>query len=137
MATQPVTLQLPGALYERFQRQAERSHRTIEDELLDVVATAVPAGDELSAELEGALSPLAVLDDAALWNAARAVMPADAAEELDRLHQKRQRDGLTAGEADAAEALVRQYGRTMLVRAHAAALLQQRGHDVSSLLRAA
>jgi hypothetical protein len=45
--------------------------------------------------------------------------------------------GLTEAEVQEAATLLRQYERVMLVRAHAAALLKQRGHDVSSLLTAA
>jgi hypothetical protein len=59
-------------------------------------------------------------------------MAADAAEELERLHDKRQREGLTDSEAQAAAALTRQYERIMLVRAEAAALLMDRGRDVSA-----
>ncbi len=77
MTIQPITLNLPGHLYNRLKRRAEQAHRTVEAELLEVVASAVPVADELP--------------------------------------------------------LVRQYERVMLVRAHAAALLKQRGHDVSEL----
>jgi hypothetical protein len=77
------------------------------------------------------------LDDEALWRAARTRLPADAVEELERLHLKRQRQGLTASEDEQVAALVRQYERVMLVRAQAAALLKERGHDVSVLRTAA
>jgi len=49
-----------------------------------------------------------------------------------KLHLKRQREGLTATEAAEAAGLTRQYERVMLVRARAAALLRERGHDVTS-----
>jgi hypothetical protein len=97
----------------------------------------VPVAEDLPAELEAAICPLIVLDDAALWQAARSHFPTDAAQQLEELHLKRQRAGLTEAEAQTAAALVRQYERAMLVRAQAAALLKQRGHDVSSLLNAA
>ena len=136
MATQCVTLNLPDTLYERLRRKAEEAHRTVEDELLDVVAAAVPGAD-LPSDLDEAVSQLAVLDDAALFRAATATMPPDAAEDLERLHDKRQREGLTDAEALAAAALTRQYERLMLVRAEAAALLAQRGRDVSGIPGAA
>jgi plasmid stability protein len=137
MPTQSVTLHLPDPLYQRLKRRAEQAHRALEDELLDVVAAAVPVADDLPAELTEALSPLALLDDQALWRAARTRLAADAAEELEGLHLKQQREGLSASEAEQAAALLRQYERVMLVRAQAAALLKQRGHDVSVLLTAA
>ncbi len=133
MTIQSVTLNLPGHLYNRLKRRAEQAHRTVEAELLEVVASAVPVADELPAELNEAISPLALLDDEALWRAARSHLPAEAAVQMENLHLKRQREGLTEAEAQTLAGLVRQYERTMLVRAQAAALLKQRGHDVSEL----
>ncbi len=134
MTMQPVTLNLPSALYNRLKRRAESAHRTVEAELLEVVATAVPEDDRLSAELESAITPLALLDDDALWRAARSRLSSEASAQLEALHFKRQRDGLTDLEAQTTRSLVGQYERTMLVRAAAAALLKRRGYDVSELL---
>jgi len=89
--------------------------------------------DELPADLNEAISPLTLLDDQALWRAARSHLPAEAAAQMENLHLKRQREGLTEAEVQMLAGLVRQYERMMLVRAQAAALLKQRGHDVSEL----
>ena len=137
MTTQTVTLTLPEPLYERLKERAGQTHRSVEDEALAVLATAVPVAADLPVDLAAAISPLTVLDDAALWQAARSHFPADVAEQLEALHLKRQRVGLTESEEQIAAALIRQYERAMLIRAQAAALLKQRGHDVSSLLNAA
>ena len=134
MTVQPVTLDLPRPLYNRLKRRADQARRTVEDELIQVVATAVPVGDELPADLDEAISPLSLLDDDALWRAARTHLPTEAAAQMEDLHLKRQREGLTEPEAQILSGLVRQYERTMLVRAQAAALLKQRGYDVSELL---
>lgn len=50
------------------------------------------------------------------------------------LHEKRQREGLDDAEAEEAARLTQQYERALFVRAHAAALLKERGFDVSTLL---
>ena len=134
MTVQVVTLHVPSPLYEQLKRRAAQAQRTVEAELLDVVATAVPVGDDLPAELAEAISPLALLDDTALWRAARSHLSAEAVAQLEDLHLKRQREGLDDAEAETLRGLVRQYERTMLVRAQAAALLKARGHDVSLLL---
>lgn len=99
-----------------------------------VVATEVPASDELPQDLEDAISPLALLNDDALWRAAPTRIAPEAAEHMEELHTKRLREGLTGEQTHALPALVWQYERAMLVRAQAAALVKQRGHDVSSLL---
>ncbi len=134
MAVQTVTLDLPAALYQQLKRRADATLRSVEDELLTVVATAVPASDELPQDLEEAISPLALLNDEALWRAARTKISPEAAEHLEELHTKRRHEGLTGAETHALTALMWQYDRAMLVRAQAAALLKQRGHDVTSLL---
>jgi len=94
----------------------------------------VPVANELPADLAEAISPLSLLDDESLWRAARTRLPAESATQLESLHLKRQREGLTEAETQTLSGLVRQYERTMLVRAQAVALLKQRGHDVSHLI---
>jgi hypothetical protein len=136
MSVQPITVNLPTILYSRLRRRAEQNRRTVEAELLEVVTTAVPVANELPADLNEAISPLSLLNDAALWRAARSRLASETAAQLEALHLKRQRDGLTATEEQTLAGLVRQYERVMLVRAQAAALLKQRGHDVSELLTA-
>jgi plasmid stability protein len=132
--TQDITISLPNLLYQKLKARAEQTQRSVEAEALDALVASVPVVDELSADLEASLAQLALLDNEALWRAARTTFAADAAHQLEDLHLKRQREGLTEGEAQAAAALLQQYERAMLVRAQAAALLKQRGHDVSVLL---
>ena len=136
MSVQPITVNLPTILYSRLRRRAEQSRHTVEAELLEVVTTAMPVADDLPADLSEAISPLSLLEDAALWRAARSRLASETAAQLEVLHLKRQRDGLTATEEQILAGLVRQYERVMLVRAQAAALLKQRGQDVSELLTA-
>jgi plasmid stability protein len=126
-------LNVPEALFHRLQQRAAQTKRTVEDETLDVLAAAVPVAEALPADLAEAVSPLALLDDEALWRAARTRLAAEAANQLEELHLKRQRESLTEAETQTLAALVRQYERALLVRAQAAALLHQRGHDVSEL----
>ena len=133
MTVHSVTLDLPGTLYSRVEQRAARTQRSVEEELLDVLTSALPASEDLPADLAAALAPLALLDDAALWRAAQSHLPADAAARLEALHLKRQSEGLSDAETAEAVRLVRQYERAMLVRARAVALLKQRGQEVSTL----
>ena len=77
---------------------------------------------------------MALLDDESLWRAAGNRLAADVVEHLEALHLKAQDEGLTDAEAQEAAALTRRYERGMLVRAEAAYLLKQRGHDVGGLI---
>jgi hypothetical protein len=103
---------------------------------MEILSTAVPLTSELPGDLEEAISPLAVLDDEALWRAARSRLAPEDATRLEELHHKREREGLSEDESQVLAGLLRQYERAMLVRAQAAALLRQRGHDVSVLVEA-
>lgn len=134
MTMQTLTLQVPEILFTRLQQRAQQANRTVEAETLDLLATAVPVAEELPADLEQALTSLGSLEDEALRRAAQNGLAVEAAEELEALHFKRQREGLTEAETQRQADLVRQYKRTMLVRARAAVLLRQRGHDVSNLV---
>ena len=133
MTTQDITISVPDLLYRKLKARAEQTQRSVEAEALDALVALVPEVDELPADVEASLAQLALLDDAALWGAARTTFPTEAARHLEDLHLKRQREGLTDSETETAAALLHQYERAMLVRAQAAALLKQRGHDLSSL----
>ena len=134
MPMQTLTLNVPGPLYDRLKHRAQRSNRTVEDQTIALLVAFVPVADELPSDLAKAISPLSVLEDESLWRAARAHLAPAEASRLEELHQKRQREGLEDAEARELAPLVRQYERFLLVRAQAAALLKQRGHDVSRLL---
>jgi hypothetical protein len=133
MSGQTLTLNLPGPVFARLEERARAANRTVEAELLDLLTTSVPAADALPDDLAEAVAPLALLDDDALWRAARSRLAAEAADQIEAFHLKRQREGLTEAEVQTLTGLMRQYERAMLVRARAAALLHQRGHDVSAL----
>jgi hypothetical protein len=134
MAAHAITLHLPETLYERFRQRAEWSRRSLETELLEAVASAVPAETELSPELIGTIEALGELADEELWQLARKVMSPQASEELEALHLTQRHEGLSQDEDAARARLLREYEQTMLVRAQAIRLLKNRGHDVSSLL---
>lgn len=131
-----MTVNLPAMLYERLLRRAQETRRTVELELVEAaVAGLSRPTDELPADLSNAIAPLALLDDAALFRAAQSRLSGEALSTLEELHLKRQDAGLTAAEVESLDLLTKQYERTLLIRAEAAALLKRRGHDVSGVLR--
>ena len=98
MTVQAITLNLPETLYDWLKQRAEQTHRSIEDELLETVATAIPLTEELPDDLSEAISHLHLLDDQALWRAAQSHLSVEVAAEMELLHLKRQREGLTENE---------------------------------------
>jgi hypothetical protein len=135
MAAQAVTVNLPGPLYERLARRATKAHRTVEAELVDAVATLPDEPDELPTDMAEAIAALHLLGDEDLWRAAKQSLASEKAADIEELHLKRQREGLSASEIEALATLMTEYTQIILVRSRSAALLEQRGHDVSGLLR--
>ena len=134
MSAQAITLQLPPPLYEHFKRLADKARRTVEAEILDAVTHIAPEVEELPPDLSDSLSQLDALEDEALWQLARSHLSRKESTELEDLHLKRQSEGLSSGENARTAFLVGQYERAMVLRAHAARVLKERGHDVSCLL---
>lgn len=136
MAVPAVAVNLPGPLYERLARRANRTHRSIEAELADAVATLPDEPDELAADMAEAIEALHLLGDEDLWRAGKQRLAPEKADDIEALHLKRQREGLSSSENESLAMLMKEYTRIMLVRSRSAALLKQRGHDVSGLLEA-
>ncbi|MEA2604315.1 MAG: hypothetical protein QOF89_5307 [Acidobacteriota bacterium] len=136
MAAHAITLRLPAPLYDHFQSRAERAHRSLEAELLDAVATVAEGEEELSLDMAKAIGDLELLDDEELWRVAQNHLSDDVRSQLEALNFKQQRETLTPGEKDTLEQLVHQYDQAVLLRAEAARLLKERGHEVAKLLAA-
>ncbi len=131
MTFQAVTLNLPETVYQQVHRAAERVGRSLNEVLVEIVVAAAPATVDGMATTRAALAQMAYLSDAALWQAARATMTPEQRDRLATLHDKQQREGLTAEEQSEEQALLALYRETILVRAQAAVLLKRRGYDVS------
>jgi hypothetical protein len=134
MTAHAITLHLPETLYERFRQRAEWSRRSLETEILEAVASSASAEAELSPNLLAAIEALEGLADGELWSLAGRTMSQEASQELEALHVKQREEGLSRTEDAARAKLIQEYEQTMLVRAQAAKLLKERGHDISSLL---
>ena len=134
MTARAITLHLPETLYERFRQRAEWSRRSLETELLEAVASAVPAEAELSPELIRTVEALAGLADEELWHLARKAMSPEASQELEALHLKQRDEGLSQDEDAARARLMQEYEQTMLIRAQAAKLLKDRSLALHNLV---
>ena len=129
---QSVTVQLPDNLYQRIRRRAQDRNRSLADEVAAVIEQAI---SEESAPASADLpDQLAHLSDADLWAAARLRVPEELSARMQALVWKEQAEGLTPSEQDEAGQIQRYGQHVMLVRAEAAALLRERGYDVSELI---
>ncbi len=99
-----------------------------------MLTSAVPGDEELPPDLARMVEDLAELNDQALWRAAQDGLPDAAVAQLEALNLKQQREGLIVSETATRDRLLLGYERQMLMRAEAAGLLKERGHDVSGLI---
>lgn len=131
MSIESVTLNLPRAVYNSFQRVANKHHRKVADLLVEAVTAVAPTVDTETFLSQTALAQMVYLNDAALWQAANATMTETQRVRLADLHDKAQREGLERDEQIEEERLLKLYRETLLVRAQAAVLLKQRNYDVT------
>jgi hypothetical protein len=131
MSTRTVKVQLPESLYIRLQQVADATRRSLDDVLLHAVQVgSPPRWDDAPAEFQADLAALDRLDDEALWRIARSRMTEAGMERYQELLDKNANDVLVAEERDELVNLRVEADRLMLCKAHAAALLRWRGHQV-------
>lgn len=130
MLTESVTLQLPVNLYRRIQAAAQTVQRPLETFLLDAVAAALPLLNDLPPGLANDVFNLTLLNDAALWRAARRTWTTSQQEQLDELLYAKEAGDLDEKGRQTLDQLLSEYDRLILMRAQAALLLKQRGYDV-------
>ena len=133
MDSQPVTLQLPSATYQKLVELATKSERPLAEETLHLLSSVLAADKEQTSDINARLEQLSLLSDEELWNAARSTASEEENELSQWLLEKRQREGLTTGEIEQLQVLSTYFNQIMMTRAKSAAILLERGHDISSL----
>lgn len=133
MSYQQITILLPERLYQQVEKLSQAKQRSVAEEVVAVVSSALPDQEEIHASLKAELAQLDQLSDEELWQAARVTAPVEKTGRMQILLDKQQLEGLTAIEREEAELLAYYFDRIMLVRARASVLLKTRGHDITSL----
>lgn len=132
MTVQTVTVDLPTTLYNRLKRRAEQTQRPIEAEIIDAVAGALPADDDLPPELSRQVAALAAADDETLWQMLRGTFPRKKSARLESLNLQHQAGEWNDELAQEVEQLATELEDYMFLRAQAMAVLMQRGYDLST-----
>ncbi len=132
MSHYTVTLPVPNYIYDRARQIAEDTSQSIEAVLLQQLqdAFAEPLPD-LPPEERHELEALVSLSDDALWTIAREQMPEDRQVRLRALMYANSQGALDDVQRIELEALVAQGQRLSLRKAQAAALLTERGYQVT------
>jgi len=118
-------------LYLRFEQAAKAMHQSVTDVLLHAVEVGgPPSWDDVPAEYQADLAALDRLDDKALWQIARSQQDETEMDRYEDLLYKNANDTLTQAERNELTSLRLEADRFMLRKAHAAALLRWRGHQL-------
>jgi hypothetical protein len=133
MAVQIVTLNIPESLYQRAKQAADVLKRPVEDVIVDTLASTLPLLDDVPVEMVSELAAMIHLSDEALQGLANNVMLEEHQELLHDLLDKQGRGELDEPDQSELAALMAEYGRHMLRRAKAVALLIARGRPVPTL----
>ena len=83
-------------------------------------------------ELKSNLARLAHLNDAALWQMARATVPPQLRSRMESLHHQLRRGEIAETDQKEIDRLEKLYRDTIVIRAQAALILQERGYDISN-----
>ena len=97
-------------------------------EAIDSMALETPA--DLPPDLANEIAAMALFTDDALWSASKASLSPAQQYRLRQLTQSSQEQRLTDAESSELESLLEQYDIAVLRRAHALALLSQRGYPL-------
>lgn len=134
MTSDTKTVAVPQALYQRLERLAHLSGRSLESLVAQTLAASIPPiPDDLPAHTREALRALEQASDTDLWNTMREQVNAEHIEQWESARD-RQRSGAASSEDLAAIAQLRdQIDLLTLRKAYAAVILKWRGHHIPSL----
>ncbi|OIO87750.1 MAG: hypothetical protein AUK03_17520 [Anaerolineae bacterium CG2_30_64_16] len=130
MTLQTITLKLSEPLYRTARQMAQIARQPIETVLQDSLAAVLPPLDDVGPDEAAELTRLALLNDAALWREARALMPPAEQVEMHNLLDRQNSGALRPEEQPRLQELMQLYGRLMVRKAHAYLLLARRGYRV-------
>jgi hypothetical protein len=130
MTVTSVTVQIPQPLYHRLEHVVVRLQKPVEDLLTETLQAVLPLADEISVSIQAEIATLDDLGDAELRDVAESEMALRDQQALDRLLDLQSMRPLTDDEAARLEELRADYGRILLRKARAFALLAERGQPL-------
>ncbi len=133
MELQTVTLHLPDATYRRLVELSTKSERPLPEETVHLLNSAIATDEALTSDITARLAHLSLLTDEELWNSATSAASEEDNDLMQALLEKRQRVGLTSNESEQLQVLSAHFNQIMMTRAKSAAILLERGHDISVL----
>ena len=130
------TVTFPETVYKQLSAQAQASHRSIDELVVQSLRRTLPPPieDDLPLHLQTELKAMESLTDDSLWQIAQTSMNADKVALSDLLLERSSGGELTLEGREMLAKLSEDADELMLRKAHAFALLQSRGHRLPSLV---
>jgi hypothetical protein len=125
-----INIEVPDTLFQRLQRLAKHTHRSVEDVLAATIDSALPPDPSLPPELADELAAMILFNDQALWAATASSFSPAQQRRLEELTTMGDERPLTAAETNELAYLLDEYDRAVLRRARALAILTQRGYEL-------
>ena len=133
MTLQSVTLHLPEPVYQRAKHAADVLQQPVEDLIIDTLTSTLPVLDDVPTEMVSEIAAMAHLSEEALQGLATSTLRPERQSLLSELLDQQGQGELKETEQRELAALMAEYGRLMLRRAKAVALLLARGKPVPVL----
>jgi hypothetical protein len=130
MTIQTVSVKLPRPVFQKLERAAMLTHRSVEDVLVATLNAALAEPPDLPTDLANELAAMHLFSDEALWAATHPSLSPAEQSRLNQLNHKAGERSLTPSEKAEQEHLLSAYHRSVLRRAKALAILAQRGHSL-------
>ncbi len=128
MATEPIEIHMPEALYRRLERLAALTQRPLESVIVQTLSSSIPPlPDDLPPNTRDALIALEGLGDDELARVMRSTLPDDRYERLSELRAKCHEGALAVSEQAELDQLLQEADLLTLRKAYAAVLLKWRG----------
>jgi hypothetical protein len=130
MTVSTVAVPVPTPLYQRIERLAKATRRSVPETLASALAAALPPAPDLPQALADELAGLHWLSDAGLQKAIQSTSSRAQQERLGELNMTEDECQLTAAEEEERAQLLAEYQRSLLRRAEAFAILTRRGYPM-------
>ena len=134
MCSATVSISLPERLFQKLKRVADLTHRSVEEVAATSLEVALPADQNLPAELADELAAMRLFSDDALWAATTPSLKATEEQQLLDLNTTAGERDLSSEETAEQQRLIDAYQRSVIRRAQALAILAQRGHNISRMV---
>lgn len=129
-----LSIKLPEDVFQKLQRAADLTQRTVEDVIVNTVNATFVAPPNLSSPIADELAIMHQMKDETLWEMIPPSVTAQQRKRLEELSEVSEQRPLSPDEIDEQLALLEAHHYSILRRAQAITILTLRGHSVSNEL---